>query len=35
MKIAEDRLRTVLGISEVTFKPGRARLAIVDTALQA
>jgi 3',5'-cyclic AMP phosphodiesterase CpdA len=34
MKIAEDKLRTVLGISEVTFKRGRERLAIVDTPLQ-
>src|SRR5580658_8190438 len=33
MKIAEDKLRTVLGIAEVTFKRGRERLAIVDTAL--
>jgi 3',5'-cyclic AMP phosphodiesterase CpdA len=35
MKIAEDKLRTVLGISQVTFKRGRERLAIVDTPLQA
>jgi 3',5'-cyclic AMP phosphodiesterase CpdA len=35
MKIAEDKLRTVLGISQVTFRRGRERLAIVDTPLQA
>jgi 3',5'-cyclic AMP phosphodiesterase CpdA len=35
MKIGEDKLRTVLGISAVTFKRGRERLAIVDTPLQA
>jgi 3',5'-cyclic AMP phosphodiesterase CpdA len=35
MKIAEDKLRTVLGVSEVTFQRGRERLAIVDTPLQA
>jgi len=34
MKVADDRLRTVLGVAEVTFKPGQARLAIVDSALQ-
>jgi 3',5'-cyclic AMP phosphodiesterase CpdA len=34
MKVADDRLRSVLGISNVTFKPGQQRLAIVDTPLQ-
>jgi 3',5'-cyclic AMP phosphodiesterase CpdA len=35
MKVPEDRLRTMLGVAEVTFKRGDARLAIVDTPLQA
>jgi 3',5'-cyclic AMP phosphodiesterase CpdA len=34
MKVADDKLRTLLGISSVVFKPGEQRLAIVDTALQ-
>jgi 3',5'-cyclic AMP phosphodiesterase CpdA len=34
MKVAADRLRSVLGIAEVAFKRGEARLAIVDAALQ-
>jgi 3',5'-cyclic AMP phosphodiesterase CpdA len=34
MKVADDKLRSVLGIANVTFKPGQQRLAIVDTALQ-
>jgi 3',5'-cyclic AMP phosphodiesterase CpdA len=33
MKVADDKLRTVLGVAEVTFKPGQERLAIVDTPL--
>jgi 3',5'-cyclic AMP phosphodiesterase CpdA len=35
MKVADDKLRTVLGVAEVTFKRGEQRLAIVDTPLQA
>jgi 3',5'-cyclic AMP phosphodiesterase CpdA len=33
MKVADDKLRTVLGVAEVTFKRGQERLAIVDTQL--
>jgi 3',5'-cyclic AMP phosphodiesterase CpdA len=34
MKVADDKLRSVLGIASVTFKRGDQRLAIVDTPLQ-
>jgi 3',5'-cyclic AMP phosphodiesterase CpdA len=34
MKVADDKLRSVLGITNVTFRRGQQRLAIVDTALQ-
>jgi 3',5'-cyclic AMP phosphodiesterase CpdA len=34
MKVADDKLRTVLGIADVTYKVGNARLAIVDQPLQ-
>jgi len=34
MKVPDDKLRTLLGISSVVFKPGEQRLAIIDTALQ-
>ena len=34
MKVDDDKLRSLLGISNVTFKPGQQRLAIVDTPLQ-
>jgi 3',5'-cyclic AMP phosphodiesterase CpdA len=34
MKVADDKLRSVLGVAEVTFKVGQQRLAIVDTPLQ-
>src|SRR5258705_29841 len=34
VKVADDKLRSVLGIANVTFKPGQQRLAIVDTPLQ-
>jgi 3',5'-cyclic AMP phosphodiesterase CpdA len=34
VKIADDKLRSVLGVAEVTFKVGQQRLAIVDTPLQ-
>jgi 3',5'-cyclic AMP phosphodiesterase CpdA len=33
MKVADDKLRTVLGVAEVTFRRGQERLAIVDTPL--
>jgi 3',5'-cyclic AMP phosphodiesterase CpdA len=35
MKVADDKLRSMLGITDVTFKQGEQRLAIVDTPLQA
>ncbi len=35
MKVADDKLRTMLGIAEVTFKPGDKQLAIIDKPLQA
>jgi hypothetical protein len=34
MKVADDKLRSVLGITNVTFRRGQQRLAIVDAALQ-
>ena len=34
MKVADDKLRSMLGISSVTFRQGQDRLAIVDTPLQ-
>ncbi len=34
MKVEDGKLRSVLGIASVTFKPGAERLAIVDTPLQ-
>jgi 3',5'-cyclic AMP phosphodiesterase CpdA len=34
MKVADDKLRSVLGVAEVTFRVGQQRLAIVDTPLQ-
>ena len=35
MKVADDKLRSVLGVAEVTFRQGQQRLAtIVDTPLQ-
>jgi 3',5'-cyclic AMP phosphodiesterase CpdA len=34
MKVADDKLRTVLGTAEVTFKRGQQRLAIIDSPLQ-
>jgi len=33
MKVADDRLRTLLGISDVRFRRGAARLAIIDQPL--
>ncbi len=34
MKVADDKLRSLLGITNVVFKPGEQRLAIIDTPLQ-
>jgi hypothetical protein len=34
MKVADDKLRTLLGVTDVTFKRGQQRLAIVDQPLQ-
>ena len=34
LKVPDDKLRTVLGIANVTFKRGEQRLAIVDSPLQ-
>jgi 3',5'-cyclic AMP phosphodiesterase CpdA len=34
MKVEDAKLRSVLGVAEVTFKPGQQRLAIIDAALQ-
>ncbi len=34
MKVADDKLRSLLGISAVTFKRGDQRLAVIDTPLQ-
>jgi len=34
MKVADDKLRTLLGITDVTFKPGQERLAIIDQPLK-
>src|SRR5205807_9154244 len=34
LKVADDKLRSVLGITDVTFKRGQQRLAIVDQPLQ-
>jgi 3',5'-cyclic AMP phosphodiesterase CpdA len=34
MKVADDKLRSLLGVASVTFKRGDQRLAIIDTPLQ-
>jgi hypothetical protein len=34
MKVADDKLRSLLGIASIDFKPGNERLAIIDTPLQ-
>jgi hypothetical protein len=34
MKVADDNLRSILGITDVTFKRGEQRLAIIDQPLQ-
>ncbi|MFL5099673.1 MAG: metallophosphoesterase family protein [Xanthobacteraceae bacterium] len=33
LKVADDKLRALLGIAEITFKPGQQRLAIIDQPL--
>jgi hypothetical protein len=34
LKVADDKLRSLLGIASIVFKPGTERLAIIDTPLQ-
>jgi hypothetical protein len=34
MKVADDKLRSVLGIAEVNYRVGNSRLAIIDQPLQ-
>ena len=34
MKVADDKLRTMLGTASITFKQNEQRLAIVDTPLK-
>jgi 3',5'-cyclic AMP phosphodiesterase CpdA len=34
MKVADDRLRSMLGTASIIFKPGTEKLAIIDTPLQ-
>jgi 3',5'-cyclic AMP phosphodiesterase CpdA len=34
MKVADDKLRSMLGVASVTFKRGEQRLAVIDTPLQ-
>jgi 3',5'-cyclic AMP phosphodiesterase CpdA len=34
MKVEDAKLRSVLGVAGITFKPGQQRLAIIDTPLQ-
>jgi len=34
MKVADDRLRTLLGVRQVSFLPGQQRLAVIDKPLQ-
>jgi len=33
MKVADDKLRTLLGVASINFKPGDQKLAIIDTPL--
>jgi hypothetical protein len=33
MKVADDKLRTMLGVASINFKQGDERLAIIDTPL--
>jgi 3',5'-cyclic AMP phosphodiesterase CpdA len=35
MKVADDKLRSMLGIASINFQQGKERLAIIDTPLQA
>jgi hypothetical protein len=35
MKVADDKLRTLLGTTNITYKVGEQRLAVVDRPLQA
>jgi hypothetical protein len=35
MKVADEKLRTMLGTASITFKQNEQRLAIVDTPLKA
>jgi hypothetical protein len=34
MKVADDKLRSMLGVASINFKQGNQRLAIIDTPLQ-
>ena len=34
MKVADDKLRSMLGVASINFKPGQQSLAIIDTPLQ-
>jgi hypothetical protein len=34
LKVADDKLRSLLGVTDVTFKRGQQRLAIIDQPLQ-
>ena len=34
MKVPDEKLRTLLGITDITFKPGQERLAIIDQPLK-
>jgi 3',5'-cyclic AMP phosphodiesterase CpdA len=34
MKVADDKLRSLLGVADITFKQGQQRLAIIDKPLQ-
>ncbi len=34
MKVADDKLRTLLGTASITFRPSKERLAIIDSPLQ-
>ena len=34
MKVADNKLRSLLGVTDVTFKRGQQRLAIIDQPLQ-
>jgi hypothetical protein len=34
MKVADDKLRSLLGITDIIFKRGQQRLAIIDQPLQ-